>query len=362
MTITESPSPRKRGLVGKRKHGLLTLDTILKDALRPFNGKMRPRPCICLFGQLSCKRKVRKNPLLTDIVRFVTIHHYVTYPELYKRYSYVNRRTLRRYLNELQRLRWIRRFAKAYHTNPFFLNLLDHDKQFWWLMEYARFKIDFFEIFNIPLKSALEHKIRAIEIGHYKIRMGYFNPIFDGVVCIKLETEAGRQLQTTLPYNVHAQSKIVGRQRNKPVVNACGIQHICLPLSWSIFDIVKPSYYGSNRKRSHHLGTPNKPFEYIHFDNSISIMHQPKGSTYMLWEKEIHKMEKDSLKWWNGKGKEYVEFCSFDTLQRLFEVRFLDGKRSPDIFHAMGLTHKKLSKQEPRTLVASTARRRYQSY
>lgn len=293
------------------------------------------------------------------MVSYITVHHYLTYPELYKRYSNVNRRTLRRYFNELQRARWIRRFAKAYHINPFFLTLLDQDKQYLWLMEYARFKIDFFEIFNIPLKSALSHKIKTVEIKHFPIREGYFNPIFKGWVVITLVLEDGRKTFTILPYNVHAQSKIVGRQQDKPVVNPCGLQHICLPLSWSIFDVNKPSYYGPKQRRSHHKGKLNKPLEYIHFDNSLSIMHQPKGLTYMLWEKEIHKMEEDSLRWWNGKGKEYVEFCSFDTLQRLFETRFVEGKRGLDIFHAMGLTHKKLSKQKPRTVVASTARKRY---
>jgi len=351
-TIMESPSPIKSGLVDKRKQGLLTLDTILKDALRLSNGKIRPRPSICLFGQLSWKRKVRINPLLTDIVRFITIHHYLTYPELYKRYSYVNRRSLRRYLNELQRLRWIRRFAKAYHVNPFFLYLLENYKQSFWLMEYATFKIDFFEIFNTPLKSALLHKVKAVEMKPYHVRRGYFNPIFKGVVVINLILEDGRKTFSFLPYNVHAQSKIVGRRQNKPIIDACGIQHICLPLSWSIFDVNKTSFYGSNQKRSHHKGKGNKPLEFVHFDNSLTIMHQPKGLVYMLWEKEMHKMEEDSLKWWNGKGKEYVELCSFDTLKRLFEVRLLDGKRGPDIFHAMGLTHKKLSKQKPRTVVA----------
>jgi len=342
-TIMESPSPNKSGQMGKQKHGLLTLDTILKDALRLSEGKIRPRPCICLFGQLSCKRKVRVNPLLTDIIRFIMIHHYVTYPELYKRYSYVNRRSLRRYLNELQRLRWIRRFAKAYHLNPFFLNLLEHYQQFWWLMEYATFKIDFFEIFDMPLKSALSHKIKTVEIKPCDVGRGYFNPIFKGVVLINLVLEDGRKTFTFLPYNLHAQSKIVGRQQNKPVVNACGMHHYCVPLSWSLFDIKKASYYSTDHKRSHHKGRLNKPFEYIHFDNSISVMHQPKGLTYMLWEMEMHKMEKDSLKWWNGEGKEYVEFCSFDTLKQLLETRFVERKRSLDLFHTLGLTYKRLS-------------------
>jgi hypothetical protein len=350
-TVMPSPSPTKSGtfqamvrLVGKRKHGLLTLETIRKDAVRLSDGKIRPRPSMCLFGQLSWKRKVRINPLLTDIVLFIASHEWVTYPELYNRYSYANRRSLRRYLNELQRLRWIRRFAKAYHLNPFFLYLLENSKQLFWLIEYATFKIDFFEISNIPLKSALLHKIKTVEITSYPVRRAYFNPIFKGLVEINLILEDGRKTFTFLPYNVHAQSKIVGRQRNKPVVNACGIDHICLPLSWSIFDVKKPSYYSPNRKRSHHKGNPNKPLEYIHFDNSLTIMHQPKGLLYMQRQKDMHRMETDSLKWWNGKGKEYVEFCSFDTLKRLFKVRFVKGKRGPDIFQTMGSTYRKLSR------------------
>jgi hypothetical protein len=343
-TILESPSPIESGLGGKRKPHLLTLETMRRDALRLDNGKTRPRPSICLFGQLSWKRKVRINPLLTDIVRFIASHRWVTYPELYDRYSYVNRRSLRRYLNLLQRLRWIRRFAKAYHLNPFFLKHLEHFPQCWWLIEYATFKIDFFEIFNIPLKSALLHKVKTVKIKPYPVREGYFNPIFKGVVVINLVLEDGRKTFTILPYNVHAQSKIVGRKRNKPVINECGIPHICLPLSWSIFDVKKPSYYGPTRRRSHHKGHFNKPLEYIHFDNSLTIMHQPKGLSYIQWQRDMHRMEEDSLKWWNGRDKEYVEFCSFDTLRHLFRARFLKGKRGPDIFHAVGLTHKKLSK------------------
>jgi hypothetical protein len=343
-TIIKSPSPIKSGRVDKRKEGLLTLDTIVKDALRLSNGKIRPRPCICLFGQLSCKRKVRINPLLTDIVRFIMIHHYVTYPELYKRYSYVNRRSLRRYLNELQRLRWIRRFAKDYHLNPFFLYLLENYKQFFWLMEYATFKIDFFEIFNMPLKSALLLKVKKIDIKPYPVRRGDFNPIFKGVVLINLVLGDGRKTFTFLPYNLHAQPKIVGRQQKKQIINPCGIHHICLPLSWSIFDVNKSSYYSPKQRRSHHKGKLNKPLEYIHFDNSLTIMHQPKGLFYMQWQKDMHRMETDSLKWWNGRGKEYVEFSSFTTLRRLFKVRFQKGKRCSDIFHAMGLTYRKLSK------------------
>jgi hypothetical protein len=164
--------------------------------------------------------------------------------------------------------------------------------------------------------------------------------IFKGLVRISLILEDRRKTITYLPYNVHAQSKIVGRQRNKPVVNECGIPHICLPLSWSIFDVNKPSYYGPTRKRSHRKGNLNKPLEFVRFDNSLTIMHQPKGLLYMQWLKDMHRMETDSLKWWNGKGKEYVEFCSFDTLKRLFRVRFVKRKRGPDIFDAMGLTWK----------------------
>ena len=75
-------------------------------------------------------------------------------------------------------------------------------------------------------------------------------------------------------------------------------------------------------------------------------MFQPKNLTkglfYLPWQKEMHRMEKDSLKWWNGKGKEYTEFSCFDTLERLFEVRFVERKKGPELFDTLGLTKKNL--------------------
>ena len=335
-TIGKSPSPNRRHSAHKRSHGLLTLDTILRDAQRLCNGKIRPRPCICLFGQLLWKRKIRINPLLSDIVRFIAIHNYVTYPELYNRYSYVNRRSLRRYLNELQRLRWIRRFAKDYHLNPFFLKLIELDFKYILLKEYAAFKFDFFEIFNMPLRSALFHRVKTVKIESHEVKKGYFNPIFKGIVVITLELKNGQKTVILLPYNLHGQH----------AYGETCLLHYCLPLSWSLFNIETASYYGSIRKRKHHKGAINKQVEFIHFDNSISIMFQPKdlpnGLFYLPCEKEMHKMEKDSLKWWNGKGKEYTEFSNFGTLERLFDFRFVKGKKGLNLFNALGLKRKNL--------------------
>jgi hypothetical protein len=46
------------------------------------------------------------------------------------------------------------------------------------------------------------------------------------------------------------------------------------------------------------------------------------------------------------KEKNMLNFAVSHTQKRLFEIRFVKGKRGPDIFHAMGLTRRKLSKQK----------------
>jgi hypothetical protein len=67
---------------------------------------------------------------------------------------------------------------------------------------------------------------------------------------------------------------------------------------------------------------------------------------FVAWFK--HPFEKAIKKW---DDYEYVEVCQFETLQQLFHVRFVEGKRRLDLFKGLGLTHKKLSKQKPRTVL-----------
>ena len=52
-------------------------------------------------------------------------------------------------------------------------------------------------------------------------------------------------------------------------------------------------------------------------------------------------LEKAVEKW---NGYEYLEFCEFETAQRLFHSRFVEGRRGLDLFRRLDLTRKKLSK------------------
>jgi hypothetical protein len=49
-----------------------------------------------------------------------------------------------------------------------------------------------------------------------------------------------------------------------------------------------------------------------------------------------------AVKKWNS--NEYLEFCEFETVQKLFHARFVNGKRRLDLFKSLGLTRKKMSK------------------
>jgi Lhr-like helicase len=58
-----------------------------------------------------------------------------------------------------------------------------------------------------------------------------------------------------------------------------------------------------------------------------------------------------AVKKWNG--YEYLEFCEFETVQKLFEARYIQGKRGSKLFRSLGLTRKKFSRRHPKS------RRRY---
>jgi hypothetical protein len=221
----------------------------------------------------------------------------------------------------------------AYGINPFLEFLLDLHSKFWVILEYATFKIDLFDLFNIPLMDLARTELNAkrVEVTFRERNLKPLKPIFRGTVLISLELEDGQKCRTILPVNLHGQH-IYGQKGF--------LEHYCIPLKWQLFDVKNSSYFGSNYKRKHHRGASNKQREFLHFDRSIEIIHIKDYVSYLWWKKPYER----PLKLWNGQGNEYLEFCRFETLQRLFEVRFIDGKRGPDIFHALGLTRKKLSK------------------
>jgi hypothetical protein len=87
----------------------------------------------------------------------------------------------------------------------------------------------------------------------------------------------------------------------------------------------------------------SRPLIFLHFDNSISLLYAENLQVYWMFNKPYEK----AVKKWNG--YEYLEFCEFKTVQKLFEVGFIQGKRGSKLFRSLGLTHKKLSTRHPKT-------------
>jgi hypothetical protein len=253
------------------------------------------------------------------------------YVELYNHFKNIKRRTLRNYLRELQQLKWLRRHGRDYHLNPFLYQLFWIDSQYTLILEYAPFKIDLFELLNLPLVNALNYKIVDVEINHFNdggiADEKYYREIFKEWAIITLKLEDGRKAETVLPINLHAQP-----------TKGSDLSHYCIPLPWKLFDIEKAAYYSTNFKRSHHKDADNKLNHFIHFDNSISVHYLPTKQFYMLWQRNNYLRRKISIKYWqNG---EYLEFDNYDNLKRLFVERFVNGKRRLDLFNALGMTYK----------------------
>lgn len=298
------------------------------------------------YRKFKKHKKDRFEPLLPSILRFIALSRF-KYPfELYSEYSYVNKRTLRRKLNKLIELKWVIRIGKSkygrYTINPFLEFLIKLDAQFWFLLEFASSKIDLFDLLNIPLLNLLElrkknpktYQVERVKVFFYPSNKGYMKPIFCGVVQITLYLRNGAICSTILPINLHGQPTIVGYDKidKKPIVEIHGIKHYCIPLKWSLFDVKETRFYSEWSEQAQRT-------VFLHFDNSIKILYQPDYQVYVMFKKPFDK----AIEKWNG--EQYIEFCEFETLRRLFESRFIKNKRRIDLFKELDLKLKLLTKR-----------------
>jgi hypothetical protein len=284
------------------------------------------------------KKKIRPNPLLPVILRYVGDYAFIWQIKAY--FSFVNQRSLRRYIKILVDTKWLIRVGNAYTINPLLRFLiLRLDSQYVYILDYSAFKIDLFDLLNYPLMKLLKHKAKKISVKFHERNDKYLKPVFAGVVEIKAELENGCEVQTILPLNLHAQSQIVGRRKisKKPIVNRIGMKHYCIPLKWRLFDVQKCEYW-SQKRRTSRWDKNLRPLAFLHFDNSITLLYTRSLRVYWMFKQPYEK----AVKKWNG--YEYLEFCEFKTVQRLFHSRFVKCKRRFDLFKSLGLTRKKMSK------------------
>lgn len=337
---SKSPSPKNTICHNSKKFNckdILTSTDLLNTAIKLVEGEIEPTLVYKQFGTVlhGKKQKTWINPLYGVILTYIYLGFWRYYYELYEYFSHIKPRTLRKYLKNLQELKWLRRHGRGYHLNPFLYKMIKKDKRFMLLLEYAPLKIDFFDILNLPLINASKRKVKVtrVEVDYFEVKYDkYFREIFRGVVCIDLHFKDEQKADTILPVNLHGQP-IYGKKEY--------LEHCCIPLKWRLFDIQKASYYGTNHKRSHHKGAKNKSNEFIHFDNSISLLFQPKGRFYYPWQKEFFERRKTSIKYWQN--YEYLEVNDIAVLKRLFVKRFVNGKRRLNLFKALGMEHKQIS-------------------
>jgi hypothetical protein len=288
--------------------------------------------------------------VLPEIVDYITINEEASFGELERFFKdKVSKRQMNRAVQLLVNLKWLIRRGKSdftvYYPNPFLIALFDKNKQNLLLSEYARLKIDFFDLLNLPLINALrsKKKIMDSEVKFHKLTMSEAKPWvrawFNGYTNITLQSETGDIFQTYLPVNFHASAKIewLNGQRKQ---NPYGFPHHTLPLAWILFDVLECRQYTKKARvsrRSKEVGE----YEYIHFDNSINILHFDLKTDYGRAQYLMFKKPFDyAIKKWNTKSCEYVEVSSFELLEKLFYCRFVENKIGEELFGSLGLEHK----------------------
>ncbi|GEM_PF-1951197 len=283
------------------------------------------------------------------IASFTDLEHYLR--------NRVSKRQLKRNMQLLVKLKWIVPFGRGgaltYRANPFLEALRDLDETYLLLGEYARLQIDFFDLLNLPLLNAVKsiEKIVNAKVEFHKFEMGshaqWVRAFFEGLVSITLTFENGNIFESCLPVNKHASSKIVGydNETKKRITNPYGFYHHTIPLKWELFDIVESAEFtkkGRKTRWAKELGE----YTYIHFDNSFKIIQYNKNTLYgnVQYLTFREPFEKLLDKTWSKKDVscQYVEVSDFDTLQRLFTYRFVDGKRRIDLFDALEIKTKKI--------------------
>lgn len=281
---------------------------------------------------------------LPDIVEYLLFFNQAMFWELEISFkNKLSKHQLKRAMQLLVKSKWIIRRGKnelaTYLPNPFLAAQFLTNEDYIYLVEYARLKIDFFELLNLPLINALNQTIIKSEVTYHEYGLGsqkmYIKAFFCGYVTIKLTANNGVIYETQMPVNIHTASKIVGRRDNKPITDAYGFPHCTLPLNWKLFDVQDSREYTRKSKVSRWAKKTNE-CQYIHFDNSFKIVAYKDKHLYMTFRKAFD----SALKSWNNKDCQYVEVSHLDVLSNLFEQRFVNNQRQAKLLDSLKLRYK----------------------
>jgi hypothetical protein len=320
-------------------------------------------------GLLYTAPKPTRFFVLPEIVFYVGYFRSASFSDL-EHYTKekISKKQLKRDMQQLVKLKWIVPYgsggAITYRPNPFLEALRDIDETYLLLGEYSRLQIDFFDLLNLPLLNDVKsgEKIVSAKVEFHIFEMGshaqWVRAFFEGLVSIILTSENGIKYESFFPVNKHGSSKIVGydSETKKRMTIPYGFYHHTIPLKWSLFDIKESSEF-SKKGRKSRWAKEVEEYIYIHFDNSIKVIYNNMEDKktkrvkekdvflqqqYLTFGKPFEKLLKDT---WSKKDAscQYVEVSDFETLQRLFTYRFIDGKRQLDLFNALEIKTKKVN-------------------
>lgn len=361
--LTKPQKPKKYKITKKPNDVKSTVNSLVNNPItKAINS--HDKPILTLFELLDCaienltagssdtRHIVRmKTPyifVLPEIVRWITFCKELSFNSLELHFKdNVSKHQLKKAVQLLVNLKWLLRSGKGdltvYYPNPFISAQYDQNPQWLELAEYARLKIDFFNLLNLPLINLLRSNQRIVKtkIEFHKFKLGshalWIRAFFEGFVNIELHAENGDVYQTLLPVNLHASPKIEWKD-GKRTQNRYGFPHHTLPLSWSLFDITEGQQYTKARRTSR-WQKELENLEYIHFDTSFKILHYVDNQQKLAFKKPF----KYALMKWNNDQCEYVEVGDFKTLEKLFYYRFVENKRRKELFEALGLKYKPIS-------------------
>lgn len=151
------------------------------------------------------------------------------------------------------------------------------------ILEYANYKLDLHKLLAYPLRlieNPVDFKCKFF--GQDDLKM-----LFNGVRVISATMPDGLEVGTILPVNLHAQF-LQNRNTPKKII----IPHYYIPVEWGLFNIQECVYYSGFDE-----GLNQRCF--IHFDNSISVYYEPKGSVRWWWNKQSYERV---VKRWSGKS------------------------------------------------------------
>jgi hypothetical protein len=174
---------------------ILTLDdaVFLSKELR--GSQLNDMLLIPSSGHLRKGRKrIRDEPFYLDILNYILEHwasnsffnrdlqkpSWKQEHEIYVHFPQINHRTLKRYLKRLQELKWLRLDGKDYHLNPFLWELFKENPSYEHLLQFARLKVDLFDLLNLPIIEASKHRVIDSNINYTEIHEHYYNSVYDG--------------------------------------------------------------------------------------------------------------------------------------------------------------------------------------